>query len=174
MTGFLGNMKWPIKFNNVMETLQTKKRFSKTLHIKTVCTKLPLSLLTQEPWIKTDLCHDLYYSARRHLQENLCHLVIKMRMLSMSSTKLYNIHATPTQAITQGLKNFSNYGYMYQSSNSHGLLPSPACPLFGGFTVHHGHQMWFQWPLNETFLLGQPNMDWFFRISAHFLWDLLP
>ena len=35
-------------------------------------TRLPLSLPTQEPGIKPNLCHDLYYSACSHLQENSC------------------------------------------------------------------------------------------------------
>ena len=82
---YLRSIKWLTKFSSVTnEILLT----SRTLHMKTVCTRLPLSLLTHEPAIKANLCHDLIYTASRHLQEHFCHLVVEMWMLSsMSSTK---------------------------------------------------------------------------------------
>ena len=51
------------------------------------CVPGSLFLLTQEPGIKAIDVH-VYYSACRHLQENLYHLVVEMQMLSVSSIKL--------------------------------------------------------------------------------------
>ena len=65
-------------------------------------------------WSMANLYCDLYYTACRHRQENLSHLVVEMQMLSMSSSN----HATPTQACRprmESVKNFSSYVYMYQS-----------------------------------------------------------
>ena len=65
------------------EILQTPRN-PRTVRMQTVCTRLRLYLLTRA----LDQANDLYYTACRHFQENLCHLVVEIRMLSISSTKL--------------------------------------------------------------------------------------
>ena len=71
-----GSIQWLTNFNSATnETLQTPRN---PVCIKTVCIRLPLSLLTQEPGIK-EMIH--VNSVCRHLEENFYHPVVEMRNL---------------------------------------------------------------------------------------------
>ena len=93
--------------------------------MQTVCTRLPLSLLTQEPGIKAN---DLYHSACRHLQENLYHLVVEMQMLWIFQANFYNIHWLQHRSVAPGWRvsitvcTCTRVGHNF--CNSHGLVLS--------------------------------------------------
>ena len=111
MIGFYLEVSSDSQISSVTKKILQTLRNPRTVRMQMVCTRLPVSLLTQEPGIKA---YDLYYSASRHLQENLYHLVVEMQTLSISSTKLllYTCHSN-TGLLPQDRE--SQKLYVYQS-----------------------------------------------------------
>ena len=106
---------------NSVSHLILRNKNPTTVHSQTVCTRLPLSLLTQEPGIKAN---DLYHSACRHLYKKISiSWLWRCKCYQSLQANFYNIHATPTQACFPRMESLKNYVYMYHNiCNSHGLV----------------------------------------------------